>query len=346
MGRKSCDLGFTGETWIEIVVLAEALTEAIPAWTSQSVDDAFVAPLMMQVNNITVSALGLAVTLHQFNGVGRASGRALLETFGTHGTSGIDRQSIAVDNRFNEARIVVSLNGEALSEAIVASISERNTNAVFTWRLEKVDSALSTASWFAVAFHTSDGISWTSSRTRLQTFRSQIARFVNGKGRHGWDVKIEVEHFTEADSETVVAALTQMLDDARLTMLVVEIGSVTNAALALAVGLHNVERVLGALVGALSQALLAVLFGNGHRHNGCGFDSWIEVAFIFEAESDAVVASFSENLDHACLAVLSVEVDSVVLFAGGSAVVLHALDGVFGAIVGALLQASTTQLPR
>ena len=45
-------------------------------------------------------------------------------------------------HRFNEAGIVVSLNGKALSEAIVASISERNANAVFACWLEKVDSAL------------------------------------------------------------------------------------------------------------------------------------------------------------------------------------------------------------
>lgn len=344
LGGKSCDLGLTSETWIEVVVLAEALAEAVPARTSQSVDDALVAPLVMQINNITVSALGLAVSLHQLNGVSWTGGRTLLETLGTHSAGRIDRQGIAVDDRLNKAGIVVSLNGEALSEAIVARISKGNANAVFACLLEKVDSTLSTAGGFAVAFHTSDGVNWASSRTRLQALGPQIARFVSGKGRHGWDVKIKVEHFAEADTETVVASLTQVFNDTRFTVLVVEVSSVTNAALALAVGLHDIESVLGALVGALSQALLAVLLGNGHWHNGCGFDSWIEVTSIYEAVSDAVVASLSEHLNYTCLAVLLVEVDSVVVFAGRSAVVLHALDGVSWAIVGALLEASTAQL--
>ena len=65
--------------------------------------------------------------------------------------------------------------------------------------------------------------------------------------------------------------MAQVLDNARLTMLVVEISSVTNAALALAVGLHDVESVVGALGRALSKAFLAVLLGHGHRNNGSCF---------------------------------------------------------------------------
>ncbi len=45
-------------------------------------------------------------------------------------------------HRLNEAGIVVTLNSEALSEAIVASISEGDAYAVFACRLEKVDSSL------------------------------------------------------------------------------------------------------------------------------------------------------------------------------------------------------------
>lgn len=318
---------------IHVSTTTEALSEASPAFHTGDALLAFLALHIVKIDSLIVLAHGLAVVFHQVEQVLGTGVRAFAEAGSTE-LLGLLNRNAGVDWQFGVPILVVT---EALSEAIPAIVTEVVNDAFFAINIVQRNAEAFAADMLAVGLHDVEGVTG----ARFGTFGEALCAhlFSLADFKHGGleSFVVVVVVIAEAFTKAIVAGNAKMLLNALLTDWIVESSSRSSAARALAVGLHNLEHVVGTVVGAVGLALNTHLASFWNWKYCRLVNIWVGITHIDEALTEAVVAVATEDTNLASFTLIIVQVDSVLFSANGLAVGLHAIESVRWTIIGTLL---------
>lgn len=325
---------------IVVELIIEAVAEAVVAGLSKDGENTVLTSLIVKVNPVGLAAVFLAVLLHQAESISRTGSWALFQAFGAESLGLVNGQG----RGHVHLRVHVSTTTEALSEAFPAAHTGDALLAFLALNVVKIDSLIVLAHGLAVVLHQVEQVLGTSVGAFSEASGTELLGLLNRNAGVDWQLGIPVLVVTEALSKAVPAIVTEVVNDAFLTVDIVQRNTEAFAADMLAVGLHDVEGVTRARFRTFGKTSSAHLFSLADFQHG-GLESFVVIVVVIaEAFSKAIVAGDAKMLLDALLTDWIVESSSRSSAARALAVGLHNLKHVVRAVVGTVGLALNTHL--